>query len=87
MRKHLIVLLVLSLMLTALIVGNIYVGAASENGISYTCENGEATVTDYYGAATEVVVPSTLRRIGKRAFAHCDHLASVTRTYTVPLIS
>ena len=91
MKKHWIVWLALSLMLTTLIVGNIYVGAASENGISYTCENGEATVTDYYGAATEVVVPSTLggcpvTAIGQKAFQNHNYLSSVTLPDSVTTI-
>ncbi len=56
--------------------------AATENGFTYTVSNGEATITDYNGSATDLTIPSTLggypvTTIGGSAFSGCSGLTNV----------
>ncbi len=53
------------------------------DGIAYTISNGLATIIDYTGSATEVVIPAQIegcpvKRIGFEAFKGCTKITSVT---------
>lgn len=57
--------------------------ADTEGDFEYEIENGTATITQYTGTATELVIPATLggkpvTTIGKSAFMECISLTSIT---------
>lgn len=56
---------------------------ASSDGLVYSISNGEVTITEYTGSATELNIPSTIEgcpvtAIGKGAFANINNLKSIT---------
>ena len=57
-------------------------GKVSEDDFGYTIENGEATITDYYGDGGDVTIPATLggapvTAIGENAFKDCTGLTTI----------
>ncbi len=55
----------------------------TEDGFVYEINDGKATITDYTGSVTELVIPDTLggypvTAIGYGAFTHCTAFTSVT---------
>ncbi len=87
MRRWLSLLLAASMLVTMLSVGltvPVTVSAeTTEDGFAYEIVDGTATITDYTGTATEVVIPDTIdgyavTEIGTGAFENCSSLTSVT---------
>ena len=76
MKKLCNVFIVLALLLACGMWFSTKAEAASYNGFTYTVSDGEATITDYTGSATDLTIPSTLdgypvTSIGDWAFAWC----------------
>ncbi len=84
MKKIFSLFCVLSMLLGILCVGGITVALAEDDdGIMYSTSAGEATIVNYTGTATELVIPDTLggcivTTIGNYAFLECTSLESVT---------
>lgn len=86
-KKLLSLMLILTIVLTALCIVPVGVSAADTGeltdsrypGFRYTVESNKATVTSYFGTATSVVVPASLggypvTEIGANAFGACDSI-------------
>ena len=82
-KRTLAILLMLLLLFTAFPAPLLPVNAETTDGFYYDVNNGEATITDYIGSATELVVPSVLdgypvTKIGEFAFSYCELVKSIT---------
>ena len=93
MKKSLLVLLTIVVVMSAMIMGSVSADAVTENGYSYTVENGEATIIgcekNKEGAIT---VPSTLggypvTSIAYGAFMSCKNITSVVIPEGIKTIS
>lgn len=83
MKKQILSLALSLLMLLSVAPFNIIANAQTDGDFVYSVDNGEATVTAYNGAQTELTVPDTLgghpvTAIGDEAFAECENLTSIT---------
>ena len=84
MKKLLSFLLATILLLTCIPVGVVSVSAEDSSGdYYYTVTNGKATITDYFGSATKLVIPSKLggypvTEIGNFVFYDRAKITSVT---------